>query len=79
MRELYARLVRIVRRLYVSRVAGASQRADARVQHECRLVHADLSEYNILYHRGELYIIDVSQSVGTTPPPLRRGILRRVT
>ncbi|EST08157.1 RIO-like kinase [Kalmanozyma brasiliensis GHG001] len=31
--------------------------------HECRLVHADLSEYNILYHQGHLWIIDVSQSV----------------
>jgi RIO kinase 1 len=31
--------------------------------HQCRLVHADLSEYNILYHRQHLYIIDVSQSV----------------
>lgn len=29
----------------------------------CRLVHADLSEYNILYHNDKLYIIDVSQSV----------------
>lgn len=29
----------------------------------CRLVHADLSEYNILYHQDNLYIIDVSQSV----------------
>lgn len=29
----------------------------------CRLVHADLSEYNILYHKEHLYIIDVSQSV----------------
>jgi len=26
-------------------------------------VHADLSEYNILYHEGHLWIIDVSQSV----------------
>ena len=31
--------------------------------HKCRLVHADLSEYNILVHNGQLYIIDVSQSV----------------
>ncbi|KAJ7784514.1 RIO1-domain-containing protein [Mycena metata] len=31
--------------------------------HRCRLVHADLSEYNILYHAEHLYIIDVSQSV----------------
>lgn len=29
----------------------------------CRLVHADLSEYNILFYKGKLYIIDVSQSV----------------
>lgn len=31
--------------------------------HQCKLVHADLSEYNILYHEGHLCIIDVSQSV----------------
>lgn len=30
---------------------------------ECRLVHADLSEYNVLYHEEKLWIIDVSQSV----------------
>lgn len=29
----------------------------------CRLVHADLSEYNLLYHKDKLYMIDVSQSV----------------
>jgi RIO kinase 1 len=31
--------------------------------HHCKLVHADLSEYNILYHESQLYIIDVGQSV----------------
>ncbi|KAA1087428.1 protein kinase rio1 [Puccinia graminis f. sp. tritici] len=31
--------------------------------HQCKLVHADLSEYNILYHCNHLFIIDVSQSV----------------
>lgn len=30
---------------------------------KCRLVHADLSEYNILYHKEKLWVIDVSQSV----------------
>ncbi|VDK85681.1 unnamed protein product [Onchocerca ochengi] len=30
---------------------------------DCRLVHADLSEYNIMVMEGKLYIIDVSQSV----------------
>ncbi|WWC62829.1 uncharacterized protein I303_105427 [Kwoniella dejecticola CBS 10117] len=29
----------------------------------CHLVHADLSEYNILLHENHLWIIDVSQSV----------------
>ncbi|XP_054286309.1 serine/threonine-protein kinase RIO1-like [Macrosteles quadrilineatus] len=30
---------------------------------KCKLVHADLSEYNMLYHEGQAYMIDVSQSV----------------
>ncbi|XP_050080422.1 serine/threonine-protein kinase RIO1 [Anopheles maculipalpis] len=29
----------------------------------CKLVHADLSEFNLLYHEGKIVIIDVSQSV----------------
>lgn len=29
----------------------------------CKLVHADLSEYNLLYFKDILYVIDVSQSV----------------
>ncbi|KAJ8109775.1 hypothetical protein ONZ43_g6043 [Nemania bipapillata] len=44
---LYIQLLGIMRRLY----------------QVCKLVHADLSEYNILYHNKQLYIIDVSQSV----------------
>lgn len=44
---LYAELVLVVRKMF----------------HQCKLVHADLSEYNILYHEGHLWIIDVSQSV----------------
>ncbi|KAG9510741.1 Serine/threonine-protein kinase RIO1, partial [Fragariocoptes setiger] len=45
--SLYLKLLVIMRRMF----------------HECRLVHADLSEFNMLYMDGEIYIIDVSQSV----------------
>ncbi|KAL4623446.1 serine/threonine-protein kinase RIO1 [Arapaima gigas] len=46
-RELYLQVIQNMRRMY----------------QEARLVHADLSEFNMLYHNGEAYIIDVSQSV----------------
>lgn len=35
---------------------------------ECNLVHADLSEYNILWYQGKVWLIDVSQSVEPTHP-----------
>jgi RIO kinase 1 len=46
-RALYLQLLGYVRAMY----------------HKCRLVHADLSEYNLLYHNDRIYVIDVSQSV----------------
>ena len=46
-RNLYIELVAYMRRMY----------------QVCRLVHADLSEYNILFHKDKPWIIDVSQSV----------------
>ncbi|KAK3717625.1 Serine/threonine-protein kinase rio1 [Vermiconidia calcicola] len=46
-RDLYLSLLSLMRKMYQI----------------CRLVHADLSEYNILYHDQRLQIIDVSQSV----------------
>lgn len=35
---------------------------------QCHLVHADLSEYNILWHDEKCWLIDVSQSVEPTHP-----------
>ncbi|PON72158.1 Serine/threonine protein kinase [Trema orientale] len=35
---------------------------------KCKLVHGDLSEYNILYLEGHLHIIDVSQAVDLDHP-----------
>jgi RIO kinase 3 len=35
---------------------------------DCRLVHCDLSEYNILWHDRKPWIIDVGQSVEVTHP-----------
>ncbi|NWW33159.1 RIOK1 kinase, partial [Panurus biarmicus] len=46
-RELYLQIIQYMRRMY----------------QDARLVHADLSEFNMLYHGGDVYIIDVSQSV----------------
>ncbi|KAK0457634.1 RIO1 family-domain-containing protein [Desarmillaria tabescens] len=45
--DLYVELMLTVRTIY----------------HQCRLVHADLSEYNLLLHQDHIWIIDVGQSV----------------
>ena len=45
--DAYVQLVKIVRQMFV----------------ECKLVHADLSPYNVLVNNGELVIIDVSQAL----------------
>ncbi|KAM4689373.1 serine/threonine-protein kinase RIO1 [Discoglossus pictus] len=46
-REMYLDIIHYMRRMY----------------QDAKLVHADLSEFNMLYHNGKTYIIDVSQSV----------------
>mmetsp|Transcript_53229 Transcript_53229/g.61112 ORF Transcript_53229/g.61112 Transcript_53229/m.61112 type:complete len:318 (+) Transcript_53229:669-1622(+) len=45
--QVYLDLIMMMRRLY----------------HECKLIHADLSEYNLLYWKEKLWVIDVSQSI----------------
>ncbi|KAG6394992.1 hypothetical protein SASPL_145583 [Salvia splendens] len=52
LRECYVEMIMSMRTLY----------------QKCKLVHGDLSEYNILYYEGHLYIIDVSQSVDLDHP-----------
>ena len=39
-----------------------------RMYRECHLIHADLSEYNMLWFEGRLYFIDVGQSVEPSHP-----------
>ncbi|XP_076341505.1 RIO kinase 1 [Tachypleus tridentatus] len=51
-RELYLDCVLMMRKLF----------------NNCKLVHADLSEFNMLYHEGKLCLIDVSQSVEQDHP-----------
>ena len=36
--------------------------------HQCKLIHTNLSEYNILYHEDHLFIIGISQSVEQDHP-----------
>jgi len=43
---------------------------------KCNLIHADLSEYNILWHDSKCYFIDVSQSIEPTHPNAFHFLLR---
>ena len=37
-----------------------------KMYHNCHLVHSDLSAFNLLWHKGQVHFIDVSQSVEPT-------------
>lgn len=52
LREGYLELILVMRTLY----------------QKCKLVHGDLSEYNILYFENHMHIIDVSQAVDLDHP-----------
>lgn len=45
----------------------------------CNLVHADLSAYNMLWHKGQVWFIDVSQSVEPNHPHGLEFLLRDCT
>ena len=59
-RVVYDQTILMIRRLY----------------QRCHLIHADLSEYNLLYFQGEIWMIDVSQSV-EHDHPMALDFLRR--
>ncbi|KAK3773182.1 hypothetical protein RRG08_013766 [Elysia crispata] len=60
MQDAYEQTVKLMKRLY----------------HACGLVHADLSEYNMLWHDGKVWVIDVSQAVEKENPHSNDFLLR---
>ena len=46
---------------------------------ECDLVHADFSEYNVLWHAGAPWVIDAGQAVTTRHPSAKEFLVRDVT
>lgn len=46
---------------------------------QCKLIHADLSEYNMLWHEEKLWFIDVSQSVEPFHPHALEFLYRDCT
>lgn len=49
------------------------------IYNKCKLVHADLSEFNLLYHEGKIVVIDVSQSVEHDHPHALEFLRKDIT
>lgn len=47
-----------------------------RMYHDARLVHADFSEYNILWHEGHCVVIDLAQAVEPLHPAALEFLMR---
>ena len=50
-----------------------------KLYNEAKLVHADLSEYNILWYEGKCWLIDVAQSVEPEHPSALEFLMRDCT
>lgn len=46
---------------------------------KCKLIHSDLSEYNMLWHENKVWFIDVSQSVEPMHPHALEFLYRDCT
>lgn len=60
LKESYDQVIDIMRRMY----------------QECDLIHGDLSEYNLLWHKNQIFVIDVSQSMSSSHPAANRFLYR---
>jgi RIO kinase 3 len=47
-----------------------------KLYNEAKLVHADFSEYNILWHEGKCFVIDVAQAVAIDHPGSLEFLMR---